>query len=435
MKKLQTLLLILATMVAVAPSSTVTMASANDDDFSLGQGGTQIDYNPEPTGGDYAWVRVEKDYRLTVNGTIYKADTSYVIIGFDAPEIETITRMGFYVTYRDPNFIHQIGNWWEVLWGNQPKYGDIKTDTSLVQASTVYSFMDKNNLYDVEDPDSTRYEFNAIGRVENLLVAEANYRNDITGSNNMWPGYAITGGYVFNYNASHSLNDTSKSFTSREFYAIVPYAWTEEVQPEAIKAFSFDGTMIDDGLDENGNPFIDTQTGLYYIDVVVGKNAGIAVNGLNAVVKTIKVSGYANGNDTAVMIDNGDFDYATQSVVNSANKRLFLTNEEFTANWSITNNNRYIMIKYMSDSVETAQEITVRIYYTNSNEKAAWLVNIKGELGFLPPPYETPPVVDTSANGLSRILQLFLFAVIGIGAIFVIVFLLDFAFKIRNWIR
>ena len=444
MKKIKLLALLFTSLMAVVPSTTAISASA-EQDFSLGQGGADIIYNSEPTGGDYAWVKVAKDYSLTTNGTYRKVDTSYVIIGFDAPEIESIVRMGFYVNYRDPNFIQDIGNWWEILWGNQPKYGEIKTDTSLVQASTVYSFMDKQNIYGVTDSLSSRYSFKAIGRVEELLLAETNYRTEIVKPNTMsgpnkvdysiLPGYGITGGYFYNYNYTDKLNDSSKSFTNRTYYAVVPYRWTEEIQPESIKAFSFDGELIDDGLDDSGKAYIDPVTGYYYIDVKVSKNAGVSVNGTNAVVRKIEVTGYTTGNDTAIMLDNGDFDYQTQTVVPSVNRRLVIGNETFNPNWGISNDNRYIFVKYAAEDMDLAKQITVRIYYTNSNEKSAWLINVKGELGFLPPPYITPPVVRPVENDLAKLIQIVLFAFIGILIFGLLFFIINFISKIRDIIR
>jgi len=439
MKKIKLLALLFTSLMAVVPPTTAISASA-EENFSLGQNGIELSYNAEADGGDFGWVAVEKRFHPT-SGGIPTYHKKYVIMGFDTePKLETITRMGFYVTYKRPNFFEEIGNWWEVFWGNVPKYGTSTTDTVSVKANDTYTFLDSNNLGRIPSDKHSKYDFTAIGKINDLFEAEAQFRQDFDNykpQNTHKYNYTalnLTGGYWWNYDSTDKLENYQKSFASREWYAVIPFDWTEEIQPESIRAKDIYGTNYDDGLDEDGEPFVDEDTGEKYIDIIVGKNAGVSINGTNAVVKKIEVRGYNDNNQTAIMIDNGDFSYEKQDIVNSANKRLFVSNETYNANWAVGNDNRYILIKYQSDNLEEAQNITIRIFYTNSNDKPAWLINVKGELGFLPPPMQTP-TFNKTGNDFNKLLQLVLFAVIGILILSLLYFVLNFLLKIRDLFR
>lgn len=444
--KILKLLPIIITSIMTAVQPAVISAKASDN-FQIGGDGVEIIYNSEKDGGDYGWIAYDK-YNTFISQQISYINQvkKYVVIGFDAPQMSEIERMGFYVTYKEPNFFDEIGNWWESIWNNPPKHGTTKTDSVLVKASTKYTFEHRRNgmesVFDfTPGHDALDYEFSAIGKVSDLIETEQRFKSDFNNSPNTSniKTFNVTGGFFWNFNHNDSLNDSTKSFTSRKYYAIIPFDWTEEIQPESIKAYDIFGQLMDDGLDENGNPYLEHPTlpgqqPSYYIDLIVSKDVGISVNGINAKVTKIQVTGYTPENGTAVLIENADFDYNTQQTTNIRNKQLILEDGVIPLNWEITNNNRYLFVKYMAENIEDAQQIKIRIFYTNENQKASWIIRIKGDLGFLPPPYVTEPTMRP-INDWDKLVRIVMFGLIGILAFAVIYMVFGFIGKVRQAVR
>lgn len=430
MKKLLNLSFLFVSILGAAVGVNPIKAKA-EDNFQIGGTGAKIVYNSAIDSGDYAWVAYSKLQTCNLLGNCDSIVPKYIVVGFDSPEVQDITRMGFNVKYRqanDGNFLNGWENTWNLigngfleLFGVAPQFGKTYIDAVVVKSDTTYSFLDNRNVGKIPNVTSADYSFTAIGRVETLLAMEEKFRTDFdTKSLEKHPTLNITGGYFFNFNHTNTLNDPSKSFTSRTFYAVIPFDWTEKIQPESLQATDIYGNVINDGLDANGNPYKDPISGDFYIDLTVSKDVGIAVNGINAKVTRIAVTGYDASNETAVLVENADFDYATQKTTNSKGQSLFVFNKTETVDWAITNNNRYVFIKYMADSLEDAQLIKVRVYYTNDNDKPAWIIRIKDDHGFLPPPYETAPImnVPTQEEKILRIVIAIVFGVLIILAIY-----------------
>lgn len=415
MKKI-TLFTSLATATIAAISQQPIMAKANDS-YNLIGTGVSVIYNSKKDGGDYAWLTTYKSYGV-IPGQVQqteRVEVNYVVIGFDAPEVESISRMGFEVTYKEPNWWDNFRNRVLISLGQEPKHGTQKIDSVLVKADTTYTFIDEKNLYQLSD--ASKYNYPAIGRVADLLQTESTYKNDVNASaielGVTYLGYAKTGGYYFNFNHQDTLNSAKKSFTNREYYAVIPYYWTDEIQPESIKCYLMDGTLVDDGLDDDGNAYIDPITNDYYIDLTVGRDVGVAINGTNARVTRIEVSGYDSANDTGILIQNSNFDYATQSTTNVVQQKLFVGNTTYNANWTITNENRYIFIKFDGE-LNDANKLKVRVFYKNDNAKQSWIIRVTDADGnFLPPPYETVPTVR-QPDGDNRWQTILMYVGIGI---------------------
>ena len=422
MNKILNLAFLLTSILGAAFNVNPIGAEANDN-FQIGGNGSKIIYDGSKNSGDYAWISVDKGIRISTN-SYQDYFAQYVVLGFDAPEIQDIVRMGFYVEYKKPNFFENIGNNLLEIFGNPPQLGTLTRESVLVKSDVNYSFFGERNYISIQGGTKADYSFPAIGRVETLLATEQKFKTDFANKGTTYPGtvysnryrdyFSATGGYFYNFDYRNSLNDESKSFTNRQFYAIVPYKWTDEIQPESIQATDIYSNVINDGLDANGNPYKDPISGDFYIDLTVSKDVGIAVNGINAKVTRIAVSGYTQSNDTAVLIENADFDYSTQKTINTKNQSLFVTNKTVTLNWNITNDNRYVFIKFMADSTEEAELIKVRVYYHNDNQKPAWIIRIKDDHGFLPPPYETAPIMNNDPTPGMLILRLVIAIIIGI---------------------
>lgn len=413
--------LITATIAAITQEP--IKAKANDP-YNLIGTGVSVIYNSDKDGGDYAWLSTYKRIGV-IPGQVQQVDRveiNYVVVGFDAPNVESIVRMGFEVTYKEPNWWDNLRNRWLIMLGKEPKHGTPKSDTVLVKADTTYTFIDEKNLYQLAD--ITKYNYPAIGRVADLLQIESTYKNDVNASaaalGVSYLGDAKTGGYYFNFNYKDSLNNNAKSFTKREFYAVIPYYWTDEIQPESIKCYLLDGTLVDDGLDEDGNAYVDPITEDYYIDLTVGRDVGVAINGTNARVTRIEISGYDNLNDTGILIQNSNFDYATQSTTNVVQQKLFVGNTTYNANWTITNENRYIFIKFDGE-LDDASKLKVRVFYRNDNAKQSWIIRVTDADGnFLPPPYETVPTMrqPDGDDRWERILTLLGVGILGLVALY-----------------
>lgn len=440
MKKILNLAFLLTSILGAAFNVNPIKANASDS-FEIGGNGTKIVYDSAMDSGDYAWIAYSKLQTCNLLGNCDSIVPKYVVVGFDSPDVQDITRMGFNVQYRkasDGNILNGWENTWNLignglleLFGQAPQFGKTYVDSVVVKSDITYSFLDNRNVGKIPNVTQDDYSFNAIGRVETLLAMESKFRFDFeTKSLEKHPTLNITGGYFYNFNHTNTLNEPSKSFTSRMFYAVIPFDWTEEIQPESLQATDIYGNVINDGLDANGNPYKDPISGDFYIDLTVSKDVGIAVNGINAKVTRIAVSGYDETNDTAVLVENADFDYATQKTTNTKNQSLFVFNKTDTLNWNITNDNRYVFIKYMADSIEEAELIKVRVYYRNDNQKPAWIIRIKDDHGFLPPPYETAPIMNTATKE-EIILRVVIAIAIGILLLFGIYYFAKFikAFK------
>lgn len=428
MKKIIVLASLLTATIAAITQEPIK-AKANDP-YNLIGTGVSVIYNSDKDGGDYAWIAYDKlNTYFSSQMSYINQVKKYVIIGFDAPQIAEIERMGFYVTYKEPNFIHRIGNWVGSIFGNPPTFGTTKTDSVLVKASTKYTFYHRRNgmesvLDFIPGKDASDYEFTAIGKVSDLIETEQRFKTDFNNSPNTndtrIKEFNVTGGFYWNFNHNDSLNDSTKSFTNRKYYAIIPFDWTEEIQPESIKAYDIFGELIDDGLDEDGNAHVDPITEDYYIDLTVGRDVGVAINGTNARVTRIEISGYDDVNDTGVLIQNSNFDYATQSTTNVVQQKLFVGNATYNANWTITNENRYIFIKFDGELNE-ANKIKVRVFYRNDNAKQSWIIRVTDADGnFLPPPYETVPTMrpQNGDDRWERILTLLGVGILGLVALY-----------------
>lgn len=416
MKKIILLASLLTATIAAITQEPIT-AKANDP-YNLIGTGVSVIYNSDKDGGDYAWVSAHKYYFKPQA----KDEANYVAVAFDAPEVDSIVRMGFEITYRKESGFDELRNMIRTTFGKEPKHGTITKDSVLVKASTEYSFLDKYNVTELEinDENSSKYNYPAIGKVADLFKAEEMYWEDLLNKTNGDAYWGKSGGYYYNFNQKDRLNNNQKSFAHREFYAVIPYTWTEKVQPESIKCYLMDGTLIDDGLDEDGNAYVDPITEDYYIDLTVGRDVGVAINGTNARVTRIEISGYDNLNDTGILIQNSNFDYATQSTTNVVHQKLFVGNTTYNAHWTITNENRYIFIKFDGELVD-ANKLKVRVFYKNDNAKQSWIIRVTDADGkFLPPPYETVPTMrpkDTD-DRWGRMLALLGVGILGLVALY-----------------
>lgn len=360
-----------------------------------------IDYDHSANTSDVGMIAMpDKHGSLGVGYEI-----KYIVVAFDSADkenpIETINRMGFRIRYtKATNFFHSIGNWFEQkIFNNPPKYGEIVTVAETVNASKMYSLKWKhiastnfpiNAIYGFAEPE--KLDIPAIGRMSQLLAAEKAAKEMLVspgGEVSEWiKNNLVISGY--NYKGDNAgFNVPGKTLPNREFYAIIPFNWAEDVGPESIDCVLFDGTHISDGLNEDGKPFVNEHNEKY-IEAVATKDFGLAINGNNAVLKRIEVRGYDLSNDTIIKLNNANYDYETHLPINTKNTTLITYNQTTILNWEITNNNRYIFISSES-SAEEASKIKIRFIYENSSDAAAWLLNVTdGDGNFLPGPIPLP---------------------------------------------
>lgn len=412
----------------LAPTKTLQRTSAAVIDSSLVR--TFIDYGQD----DYAYLHAYNhdgtelpEHTVETGGVALK--TQFMLFGFDSADknnpIETINRMGFRISYRIPdNFFHKVGNWWNSLWDNPPKYGSIHTEAIMVKANQelTFAFPTFSNGHPLGDGLEKYYKrpddlhFPAIGKMSDLFKAEEaatlytdelkNAKQPPSTANVYWVdtyknyGLGTTGGYKYEMIPTGKLNDSSKSFAKREFYAAIYFPFLEEIGPETIDCYMFDGTHVSDGLNEDGEAYIEDDpvspnNGEKYIDVVVSKDRGIAINGTNAKLKSIKVEGYSSINKTLVFLENGGgYDNENSKTTNIKHKFLLSDNGTKDLNWTITNQNRYIIVDWDKSSTN-ASEIKIRFYYETDNDNVAWKLNLTDKDGnFLPEPIKPDPGRD-----------------------------------------
>lgn len=342
-----------------------------------------------------------------------------LVLGFDAPNVEKIHRIGFRVTYKEQSWWDEIRNGFRLQTGREPIHGTIKSNSFLISSNTEYSFKRlENDTYTggvqmgVKDlkntgtyADESKLKFNAIGKVSDLLVAEDMARNILPkentsywiDKNNEFINSIITGGYHLRKLPNHRINDQSKSLTKREFFTIIPVELPKDVAPESISCTLLDGTEISDGLDDNGNAYTETdpvtQVERKYIDTTVSKDFGVAINGIKAKLTGINVTGYTAGNDSEIILVNGSWDYEKKDISSVTNTMLISENIKKDFIWDISNNNRYIFIQW-DGNIEYADDIKIRLYYDTEEGSVAWLINVTDKDGnFLPKPIETDPNV------------------------------------------
>lgn len=347
-----------------------------------------IDYEPTEDLAYIYYMPGDRDYTYKKMGVIFTFDDYN-------GTIESINRLSFRIKYRkQTNFFHGVGNWWENLFGNPPKYGDLVTVEETVKASLDYSWEIKKGTQSqagiptlpapvYNDPE--KLTFPAIGKMADLFEAEEAARDLVGDSafNSAWLKSIVTGGPYYMPTPKQRLNDSSFAYAYREWYAIIPISWTEEVGPESIDCYLFDGTHISDGLDENGDPFIDPETGSKYIDATTAKDFGVAINGQQAKVTKVEITGFAPGTDNFVVLNNANWNLAAKEPGTTLHSAQFGTNKTENLNWAISNNNRYIFITWSGDAT-TAKNIKIRIFYEGTS---AWLINVTDKDGnFLPDP-------------------------------------------------
>lgn len=388
--------------------------------------GVDIDY----TSDSFAYV-----YNLPENGDLAYA-TINILFAFDEVEsvnpIETINRMGFRVTYLKPtNIFHHIGNWWNNLWGNPPTNGTKTTVDMIIKANTIKSFeikqMSTSQLI-VPGPtyeDKSKLSFPSIGKMSQLFEAEDYARR--FGSEiefkDWYKKNALTGGPYYKPTPNDRINDNAFAYAHRKWYAIVPIPWAEEIAPESIDCYLMDGTHVKDGLNEEGDPYVEEtgpNAGSKYIDAVVSQNYAFAINGNDAKLKKIEVSGYTSGNNTIVTISNGGVDMTTKQPINLINNYRFASNVTQTLDWNIKNDNRYIYIFWEGNDT-SAQQIKIRFYYESSSN--AWFINLKKDGEYFPDPIvpqRPQPGINLNFNDL-------LIAIgIALGLILIIAIAYDF---------
>lgn len=359
--------------------------------------GVKIIYDASAKNSDIAYINVPNDKGQVGVGYSKK----YILMGFDAPEIEEINRMHFRITYKDTKSAKGWGgfvNWWnETIVNQPPKYGTLVTSDVSVVSSVNYSL--KWDSFPSPNITLARHgrsffhgeeslKFNAIGKVDDLLKAYESAKTLVNNGEKLYMSLAGFGGYT--YRSFDGFYDETKSFNNRQYYAVIPMSWAEEIGPESIDCTLIDGKNISDGLDENGEAFVDAETGEKYIEVTPSKDFGVAINGINAKVKRIKVSGYFGENNIDILLVNAGWNYAEKAITNITNDFLFSKNLEQQLNWSINNQNRYVFIKF-NGNTEDAEKIKIRIYYENDNDSNAWLLNVTDKDGnFLPEPIKVP---------------------------------------------
>lgn len=386
MNKLNKILLLattLLTMLAPSKSNEMTMASATSDDVTWVK--KNIDYGP----ADFAYI-----YTFGTKGDLAYGQVN-ILFAFDDAEqdIDIINRLGFRVTYRKPSTVlHDIGNWWQNIWGNPPKHGDLITETFIIKASTAYTFEIKQTstsyaiLPAPQYKDISKLGFSAIGKMAELKQAESSARDLVDGveMTDWYLKNTLTGGPAYKPTAKDRINNDKFSYSSRKWYAIIPVSWSDEnLSLESIDCMLFDGTHIRDGLNEDGEaeteidgPYINSR----YIDVYASKDFAVAINGTNAKLKAINVDGYTAGNDTLVKIENSGWDYVNNKQTAIQKSYLIERNLTKTLDWTITDSNRYIFIKWGGMRAD-AEKIKIRLYYENTNQEVAWIINVADKNG------------------------------------------------------
>lgn len=385
-KKLGMLLFTLFTSVLLSSKAPVNTSA--EEMFQLATNtakGAELVYNGEKGSTDFAYIKVAKDS----DAVDFKPQT-YVVVAFDTIDIESITGIGFRIKYLKTNGWDDFLNFWQ----DHPTNGTLINDDVWVSSSRIINPGLKDNKID------SLFDLPAIGKVSDLLQKETAYWD--TGIDR-WHGEF--GRFKWKADGLGRFSDPTKNFKNREYYAVIPYKITTEINPETIDYYNLEGEFISSGTD-NGKPFKDSDSGLYYIDTVLTEDFGVAINGKNAVLKKIQVSNFPSSTLLKVLVENSSFDYEKQMTTQPYNRSQFIGNTILETNWMITNQNRYVFLKFAGE-VEEAKQVKIRFYYNNDNEKASWIFRVKGENGFLPPGWDTTmPTKPTIWDQIQKFLSI-----------------------------
>lgn len=354
-----------------------------------------IDYDAGKDSTDSAYVMNQ------INNTItgQSKNVRSVLFGFDTKEeISSIVRMHFRITYRQETFFDALRNKYLESQGKPKEHGTVTEITKVIKNDLDYSF--KTDKYQLATGSwlnrSGQYEnesklvYPAIGLVSRLLEAEE-YARRISGGSltNDYIKMILTGGYKFKVTPKDRLNDSSKTFATRKYYAVIPLDFVEDLAPESIAAYDVYGNYISDGLDENGDPMQDADG--RYIEATVTKDFGVAINGQSAKLNKISVSGIPANSNAIIMLQNAGYDKEKSEIINITNTLLLNENTSKNLNWSISENNRYVFIKWENPGDIDLSEIKIKFYYSNTSNEVAFLINVTGkDDNFLPPPIITP---------------------------------------------
>lgn len=363
-----------------------------------------IIYEAGKDSGDLGYVYTPVIYNGTVS---FKRN---VLIGFDSKEdVDQIYRMHFRLTYRVESFWDKLRNDWLISNGQPPKHGRLEETTEMVSYDTSYSYKVSYTPFgpNGEIPRKGTYEneaklsFDAIGLISDLLEAEriatsTSGHSTSSDFNKFFP----TGGHNFKSKTNfhtERINDPKYSLSLRKYYAVIPMNWVEEIAPESISVLLADGTLISDGLDEDGNPFKDEYG--TFIEAKVSKDFGVAINGADAKLTRIRVTNFPTSSNAVVLLQNAGYDKEKHEIINIKNTLLVNENINKIYNWEINELNPYVFIKFDNASDLDLSSISIKFYYTNSDNKVAFLINVTDQDGnFLPPPLiptrpeETPAI-------------------------------------------
>lgn len=366
-------------------------------------------------------VKTKADDTLTRVGIIFEegkdnTDSAYVInqivsntglvtnkrsilFGFDTKEeVSSILRMHFRVTYREETFWDKVRNDYLERHGEPRKHGKVTETTETITSDLEYSF--KTERYQLvtgsylnrpaEYVNPLKIVYPSIGLVSQLLEAENEARNILpTSFTNDYVNLIKTGGYELQVTAKHRINDSSKSLANRKYYAVIPMSYSEDIAPESIACYDVYGNLIADGLDENGDPFSDEYG--TFVEAKVSKDFAVAINGKDAKLTRIRVTNFPTSSSAVVLLQNAGYDKEKHEIINIKNTLLVNDNFNKIMNWEINELNRYIFIKFDNAGDLDLSTISIKFYYTNSDNKVAFLINVTDKDGnFLPPPLIPP---------------------------------------------
>lgn len=322
-----------------------------------------------------------------------------ILFGFDTKEeVSSILRMHFRVTYREETFWDKVRNDYLERNGEPRKHGKVTETTETITSDLEYSFKTEkyqlvtgsylNRPAEYEKPLKLVYP--SIGLVSQLLEAETEARKLLPSTlSNDYVKLIKTGGYNLQVAPNHRINDSSKSLASRKYYAVIPMSYSEDIAPESIACYDVYGNLIGDGLDENGDPYSDEYG--TFVEAKVSKDFGVAINGKDAKLTRIRVTNFPTSSNAVVLLQNAGYDKEKHEIINIKNTLLVNENINKVFNWEINELNRYIFIKFDNAGDLDLSTISIKFYYTNSDNKVAFLINVTDQHGnFLPPPLIPP---------------------------------------------
>lgn len=418
-----TKLLLMGTSIASMFSLSSKTAIKTKAEDSLTRVGIIYEYGKESTDSAY----VINQY---ISNTGIVTNKRSILFGFDTKEeVSNILRMHFRVTYREETFWDKVRNDYLERNGQPRKHGKVTETTETITSDREYSFKTEkyqlvtgsylNRPAEYEKPLKLVYP--SIGLVSQLLEAETEARKLLPSSfTNDYVKLIKTGGYELKVDANHRINDSSKSFANRKYYAVIPMSYSEEIAPESIAAYDVYGNLISDGLDENGDAFKD-QYGTF-IEAKVSKDFGVAINGTDAKLTRIRVANFPTSSNAVVLLQNAGYDKEKHEIINVKNTLLVNENINKTLDWKIDELNRYIFIKFDNAGEFDLSTISIKFYYTNSDNKVAFLINVTDQDGnFLPPPL-IPPRPEASPGISFKELFIAFGFLIGAAIAFVLIY-------------